>query len=115
MMLQTPVAWNKTLLKKAGIRKKSVKNLENDLMAFLGEFAACFPRREGLENCSIMIKGLFSDLERKSIEPIALRYGNAKKVRSLQTHMSSPNSVYDKALLRAYQKKWRCQYPKTMA
>ena len=105
MMIQTLVDWNPTLLKESGITKKRVKNLGNDLLLFFGEFASCFPRSEGRENSAIIITGLLSDLERKSIEPIALRYGGVERVRSLQTHMSAPHAVHDEALLRLYQGK----------
>jgi SRSO17 transposase len=37
----------------------------------------------------IYVKGLLSDLERKSVEPIALRYGGKSKVRLLQLFISN--------------------------
>jgi len=55
-------------------------------------------------NLAIMAKGLLSDLERKSIEPIALRYVGPGKVRALQNFMSSPNAVDDEAMKMEYQR-----------
>jgi len=105
MMIETMTDWSPTLLSEAGITESSVKELGKELMAFLGEFGSCFARSEGRENFAIIIKGLLSDLERKSIEPIALRYGGVERVRSLQTYMGASNAVDDDALLRLYQRK----------
>ena len=105
MMLHTVEEWSKTLLKSAGITIKSVESLETELMSFLDEFASCFARSEGRENFALIIKGLLSDLERKNIERIVLRYGEIYQVRSLQNFMSSENAVDHEALLRLYQEK----------
>jgi hypothetical protein len=103
MMIETMMDWSPTLLSEAGITESSVKRLGAELVEFLGYFAQPFARSEGRENLAIIVKGLLSDLHRKSIEPIALRYAGAEKVRTLQTFMGAENAVDDKALIWLYQ------------
>ena len=54
---------------------------------FLKQFDGCFSRSEPRNNLQIYIQGQLSDLERKSIEPIALAAGVPP--RTLQHFLSS--------------------------
>ena len=70
------------------VEKKDVSNFIDELKGFHGEFADCFSRNEPRENFFRYMVGQFSELERKSIEPIALNVENGK-VRSMQRFVSS--------------------------
>lgn len=58
-----------------------------ELRGFHQEFADCFSRQEPRDNFLYYMVGQFSQLERKSIEPIALNVENAK-VRAMQFFIS---------------------------
>lgn len=73
MMLQKP-DWNPGILTDAGITEDMVRNLGNELDDFLLCFDRCFRYEQGMY-AATYLKGLMSDLEYKSAEPIALRYG----------------------------------------
>ncbi len=49
-----------------------IAGLESELVDFLGEFDDCFGRSEPREHLRTYVSGQLSDLERKSVEPIAL-------------------------------------------
>lgn len=66
---------------------KQIASLGAKLAAFLGLFADCFGRREGRQLLRVYIKGLLSDLRRKTAESIALRFGAAP--RTLQRFLES--------------------------
>lgn len=74
------------------IESKDVNSFTDELQAFHGEFADCFQRSETRENVLSYMIGQFSELERKSIEPIALNVENAT-VRSMQRAIS--DAVWD--------------------
>jgi len=80
MMLQVP-DWNPGIIKQAGITEEMVTNLGVELAQYLEAFEGCFIRDQDMY-AETYIKGLMSDLEYKSAEPIALRYGMA--VRNTQ-------------------------------
>jgi hypothetical protein len=84
MMLQTP-DWNPTILEDAGITPDNVSQIAELLLDYVRQYKASFPREKQFEHAVWYIKGLLSDLERKSVEPIALRYADTEKeVRSLK-------------------------------
>lgn len=82
---------------KFDIKKKDVKGFMNKLKGFHKEFEDCFSRSEPRENFCRYMVGQFSELERKSIEPIALNveYG---RVRSMQRFISDVVWDNDKIL-----------------
>ena len=49
-----------------------ISGLESELIDFLGEFDDCFGRSEPREHLRTYVSGQLSDLQRKSVEPIAL-------------------------------------------
>jgi len=57
------------------------------LAAYLGRFRACFPHPATAAHFATYCRGLLSDLDRKSVEPIALASGTA--VRTLQEFLAS--------------------------
>jgi len=67
---------------------EDVPELAEELEAFHGLFEEAFYRKEqvGLSQC--YLQGLLTSLDRKSMEPIALKLHGPKQVRSLQRFMS---------------------------
>ena len=102
MMLQTP-DWNPAILEEAGITVESVGTLADKLLSFIEQFKECFSRKKQYKHAACYIKGLLSDLDRKSIEPIALRYaGSEKEVRNMQYFL--PHGAWDEtSMLAIYQ------------
>src|SRR5882724_3856866 len=61
--------------------------LEPALAEFLGEFADCFGRSEPREHLRHYVRGQLSNLQRKSVEPIA-QFNNIAP-RTLQEYLNS--------------------------
>jgi SRSO17 transposase len=72
---------------KFSIVEKDVEDFAPQLRDFLGEFDECFSRSEPRSNLYRYLVGQFSPVERKSIEPIALRVEGGD-VRSMQRFIS---------------------------
>jgi SRSO17 transposase len=72
--------WNRTLLDDVGLGAGQVPELGEMLNDFLDPFRKCYVRSDQREDGEVFIKGLLSDLDRKSIEPIALRYEKSPRV-----------------------------------
>jgi SRSO17 transposase len=85
---------------KFAIDPGDVEGFVGELKAFLWEFRECFSRSESRENLFQYMVGQISELERKSIEPIALNVQEGK-VRSMQRFIS--DVVWDEQqILRMY-------------
>jgi SRSO17 transposase len=72
---------------KFDLDKDDVKDFMNELSGFHEQFADCFQRSESRDHFLKYMAGQFSDLERKSIEPIALAVTDGN-VRALQRFVS---------------------------
>ena len=72
---------------KFDLTKRELGDFVNELKGFHEEFRECFARSEPRENFFRYMVGQFSELERKSIEPIALAVEGAD-VRCLQRFVS---------------------------
>ena len=72
---------------KFDLGKHDIKDFMNELKGFHEEFADCFQRSESRDHFFNYMVGQFSDLERKSIEPIALAVKDGN-VRALQRFIS---------------------------
>lgn len=86
MMLSTP-DWSPDLFTEIGLNEQTVADLGSRLTKYLNDYAPAYTRIAQQENGETYMKGLLSDLDRKSIEPIALRYRDEKAVRTLQLFM----------------------------
>ena len=76
MMLQTPDC-SPTLLEEAGVTEAMVERLGIEMSDFLTQYKECIGYA-GQENYTeAFVKGFLSDLQYKSSEPIALRYGTS--------------------------------------
>ena len=74
------------------IEKRDVEGFIEELRGFHSEFRECFSRSEPRENFFRYMVGQFSELERKSIEPIALKVQQGA-VRSMQRAVS--DAIWD--------------------
>ena len=72
---------------KFSVVKEDIDDFMQELEVFHGEFSDFFLRSEPRTNFFQYMVGQFSELERKSIEPIAMNMGNGK-VRSMQRFIS---------------------------
>ncbi len=70
------------------ITTPDVEAFVTELKAFHGKFATCFVRSEPRENFYQYMVGQLSQLERKSIEPIAIHVSGKEHVRSMQRLVS---------------------------
>jgi SRSO17 transposase len=79
------------------ITKDDVKDLTHELKGFHGVFSDCFHRSESRGHFFRYMVGQFSELERKSIEPIALNVEDGN-VRPMQRFISDAEWADDKIL-----------------
>ena len=82
---------------KFDVTANDVESFMDQLRCFHGEFRDCFQRSETRENVFRYMAGQFSELERKSIEPIALAVEDGQ-VRSMQRAISDAVWEEDKLL-----------------
>jgi len=101
MMLSEP-DWSPELFAEVGLNEQSVADLGPFLVQYLNTFTSCFSRKDQQQNGETYIKGLLSDLNRKSIEPIALRYQDEKAVRTLQLFLKD-SPWDDQSMKKQYQ------------
>lgn len=66
-----------------------IRQIGEGIQGYLEEFADCFGRCDTRAHLEVYVRGQTSDLQRKSVEPMALRAGI--KPRSLQTYLSILN------------------------
>jgi len=97
MMLSRP-DWSPKLFAEIGLNEQSVADLGPLLGEYLNSYAPCYSRNDQQQNSDTYVKGLLSDLDRKSIEPIALRYEDEKAVRTLQLFLKV--SPWDNQLMK---------------
>ena len=103
MMIQQ-VDYDPALIKWTGINEDTIQTLADELVSFHNEFNDCFYRIEQHVLGWTYLKGLLSNIERKNVEAIALRYLGAdpNEVRSLQKLMTDYR-WYDNVMLRKIQ------------
>jgi len=80
-MMLTYADWDPSLTSSLNISAREVCMLGQKLYDFHQQFHDCFRREEQRVISIAYLKGLASDLEAKSAEPIALRYLGEKDVR----------------------------------
>ena len=93
--------WSPDLLVEAGLTTAEIAGLGEMLNEYLDPFRNCYQRRDQRQNGEIFVKGLLSDLDRKSVEPIALRYGSS--VRGMQLFIKE-TLFDDQEMLQIYKK-----------
>lgn len=103
MMLHTP-DWSPQILEQAGVTETEVIKLGDQLDEYLAIYQPCYSRSDQRKHGETFVKGLLSNLERKSIEPIALEYDGPNGVRPLQIFFKNA-PVDDKLMLEIYQQR----------
>jgi len=101
MMLHKP-DWNPTILEDSGITEEMIKKLGKELEDYLFPYQKCINYAGQEAYAESYVKGLMSDLEYKSAEPIALRYG--MPVRGMQRFLKDGKWDTD-MMLDIYQEK----------
>jgi SRSO17 transposase len=81
--------WYPSMLTALGITEEITDRIRQYFAAHLGRYIGYLGRKEHLAHFVAMEKGLLSDLERKSIEPIAIAYEGSENVRNLTNFMST--------------------------
>ena len=76
-LLESPKA--QALLAEAVVEPEAVRSCVRSLSSFLARYLPLFYRKEQAANATITIKGMLSDLQRKTCEPIARRAGVTRK------------------------------------
>lgn len=94
MMIQS-CAWNPRLTAEAGITAEEVGKLGRLLLAYHNGFKDCYRHKNQATFGLTYLTGLMSNLERKSAEPIALRYLGKDDVRGLQRFFKNSPWDYD--------------------
>ena len=88
-MMLTHNDWEPNIAATLDITPEEVLKLGEQLYAFHQQFSHCFNREEQRVISLAYLKGLGSDLEAKSAEPIALRYLDEKGVRNTQNFLTA--------------------------
>lgn len=76
-LLDTPEA--QALLEEAVLEPEAVRGCAGRLTRFLQRYLPLFYRKEQRANAIVVMRGLLSDLERKTCEPVAYREGRTRK------------------------------------
>jgi len=101
MILARP-DYDPNILKACGLDEEDLNSVTEMLEGYLNLFKPCYRRFEQKNQVDTFITGLLSDLERKSIEPVALKYSGPDGVRTMQ--MFFKNSPFDdEMMLKLYQ------------
>lgn len=102
-MMLTYDRWNPDLAQSLDISSGDIEKLGEELFEFSRQFDGCFKREEQRVISATYLKGLASDLEAKSAEPIALRYLSDKAVRNTQHFLTT--GIWDQEALKTKHKK----------
>jgi SRSO17 transposase len=76
--------WNPDLVPSVKLTEKDLQGISQELIRFHQQFHPCYRRREQHRLGLAYFSGLLSNLEAKSVEPIALAFLNDQTVRPLQ-------------------------------
>ncbi|MDR2406250.1 MAG: IS701 family transposase [Deltaproteobacteria bacterium] len=95
--------WNPSILENVGIEPGNIENIDLLLEGYIQQYSHCFTHVAQRRLFRLYLEGLLSDLERKSIEPIALKFGDKNDVRLLQK-FSKLSPVLDNELRFTYQR-----------
>ena len=88
MINGTPI-WYPTILKEMGITGDFTDQIRQHFVDHVGKYVSYLGNKQNRAHFIAMEKGLLSDLERKSIEPIAIAYEGSDNVRNLTNFMGT--------------------------
>lgn len=83
-MLSTQNPYNASLPWLSEMRKISGEEITHQLSEHVGIYKDCFVRSQQIRYFETFVTGLLSNIERKSVEPIALSFLGEKEVRGMQ-------------------------------
>jgi len=101
-MITDTNAYNIEMLNQLALEKISQQNLNNALTQYLNQYTTCFTHPSQTKYFKTYQQGLLSNLDRKSIEPIALHFLNQHQVRHLQQFFKRPKN-WQQPLTQTYQ------------
>jgi SRSO17 transposase len=87
MIIQLP-DYNPNIMDRANITVDKQDQFNEDFNNYMLQYATCFQRRSQFGHFQLYARGLMGDTERKSIEPMVLKLGGEKLVRSVQQFMT---------------------------
>jgi SRSO17 transposase len=91
------------VLEELGLNNITSQDIEKEIADHIEPYTAYLKRKENRQHFKTMFKGLVSDLDRKSIEPISLAFAGEKDLRNVQNFIS--RSIWnDQGMLEFYQK-----------
>ena len=85
------------------LQEISCDEIRTELEDYLANYKNCFTRSQQIKYFHAFEKGLLSNLDRKSIEPIALSFLGEKEVRGMQ-HFFTRSSGWDESVSNCYKK-----------
>ena len=95
--------WHEGILEEAEV-PGMIDKLPEIFNNYMSRFVECFKRAEPIAHFHVYMKGLLSNLERKSVEPIALEFiDNPRGPRNLQNFMKDTH-FDDERIAEVYQK-----------
>ena len=103
-MVLSGMNWDSRIIERIGLNPQAVRQLGLLLVLFHESFIDCFTHIGQVKHGLIFLKGLMSNLKRKSLEPIALHFSGQNEVRLMQHFFKEGKWKYQK-MLSAYQKK----------
>ena len=95
--------WDPQILEEVGVNKEAVSDLNFKLYQFHNGFDESFTHQGQRKHGLIFLRGLMSNLKRKSLEPIALHFSGEKEVRLLQ-HFFHSGKWNEEIMLDIYQR-----------
>ena len=102
-MLAQMNAYNTSVPEKATMQRISEEEITKHLSKYLESYKGGFVRSQQIRYFETFVKGLLSNLDRKSIEPIALSFLGEKEVRGMQQFFTRSRG-WDEAVKGLYQK-----------
>ena len=94
-MLTKDNPYNAEIPEIRALQSISAEEITNQLQKYLESYSRCFIRSQQIKYFDAYIKGLLSNIERKSIEPIALSYLEEKDVRGMQQFFTRSTGWYE--------------------
>ena len=97
-------AYNEKIASEKELSKLTSEEIEEELSNYVSSYRSCFSRSQQIKYFEAFIKGLLSNLDRKSIEPIALSFLGEKEVRGMQQFFTRSKG-WDETISKSYQEK----------
>jgi len=107
-MLSEKNSYNTNLPEMKAMEKISSKEITKLLEVYLEGYTGCFVRSQQAKYFKAFERGLLSNLDRKSIEPIALSFLGEKEVRGMQQFFTRSKG-WDESLQKQYKEKLAAQ------